>query len=422
MTKMRWLGLLLLSMLLYGTIQLLRDDPLHPDTQAWLKQAEQPIMLENSVHIHLMGLSMQGPNYERGLAHYTQEAMYHEWSRIKHSYPTIPELKSFAEMLPRCETSLDEACVARLLLKRPEISAKLSEFTQLLDGLYQLSNLDNFTNIDARIATTDFEQLDQLYRLASLDILYLIEDRQLKVAAQKLAALFQLQRALMAGTNQLELQILPVIYAEAFFQPLLLKLDQAGYSDWSVLENALAPLKQEEFLMNTLWQQMFIDSASMLLPLINHPDTNRLLYKPNMTLNQMAAFYRLKKIANDTPHLELIAGIHDAEHRIQMHNQKLRQLQEPRWLFLLRNYRNITGAYLNQTMLPRYLNIQTPMLELDLRLQLLHAVIERPQDSLPNPHNYPNPYTDELPWLEDGMLCHKLNETICARIPTTTLH
>ncbi|SEB00700.1 hypothetical protein [Alkalimonas amylolytica] len=422
MKKMHWLGLLVLSILLYGTIQLLRDDPLHPDTQAWLKQAEKPIMLENNVHIHLMGLSVQGLNYERGLAHYTQEAVYREWSRIKHSYPTVPELKPFTETLPSCDPHLDEACVARLLLKRPQIAAKLSEFTLLLDGLYQLSNLDNFTNIDARIATTDFEQLDQLYQLAFLDILYLIEDRQLEVAAQKLASLFQLQRTLMAGTNQLELQILPVIYAEAFFQPLLLKLAQADYSNWSVFENALAPLKPEELLMNTLWQHMFLDSASMLLPLSKHPNTNRLLYKPQMTLNRMAAFYQLKIIVDDTPHSELVAAIHEADHRIQTHNQKLRQSQEPHWLFLLRNYRNITGELLFQIMVPRFLNIQIPVLELDLRLQLLRAVIERPQDSLPNPHNYPNPYTGELPWLEDGMLCHKLNETICARIPTTNPH
>ncbi|MDX1537055.1 hypothetical protein [Arsukibacterium sp.] len=306
-----------------------------------------------------------------------------------------------------------------MLVQRQETELVIQQYQASLTAFYQLVNFDNFTNVDTFITQPEIEELIRLYRLAANEIYYLITDNKLDKAAAKLTVLLTIERSLMHSSGEMILHVLPIIHTESLYQPLLVKLQHAGFTEWAVFDTALSPLSNTERLMNNVWRYEFADQINAIQNALQAQNNNNFSYKPNMTVNIMAKFYQTKMLSEDIAPMALLAAVEKSEEQIKAFNKKAKLASQP-WRHVLYNYRNIVGSLLAYTATPRFIPILTNKLEMDLQLQLLHAMVHANSAADLNTDRYRNPYTGEHPYLTDDKLCHKLAQEICVPWPHGT--
>lgn len=86
----------------------------------------------------------------------------------------------------------------------------------------------------------------------------------------------------------------------------------------------------------------------------------------------------------------------------------------PDYTTAARRYVTSAGAKLaGATSTPRLLDISIEKLELDLRLQLLRALLQLNNDAAIEPVKYTNPYTGAPLTVAEKQLCYTLKNTIC---------
>lgn len=409
---------MLVVLLLYFSYQLFRDDPLLPEAQAWLKLTEQQPDLENNAIIYLLGLNQTGADYANALQRYQQAVQDKTYQSSPLHYPGLPGLKTLDLATLSCELATAD-CQQLMLVQRQETELVIQQYQASLTAFYQLVNFDNFTNVDTFITQPEIEELIRLYRLAANEIYYLITDNKLDKAAAKLTVLLTIERSLMHSSGEMILHVLPIIHTESLYQPLLVKLQHAGFTEWAVFDTALSPLSNTERLMNNVWRYEFADQINAIQNALQAQNNNNFSYKPNMTVNIMAKFYQTKMLSEDIAPMALLAAVEKSEEQIKAFNKKAKLASQP-WRHVLYNYRNIVGSLLAYTATPRFIPILTNKLEMDLQLQLLHAMVHANSAADLNTDRYRNPYTGEHPYLTDDKLCHKLAQEICVPWPHGT--
>ena len=406
---------LLVLLALYFAHQLLRDDPLLPEAQQWLAITNQQPDLDNNALIYLLGLDQAGVDYANALQLYQQALQDKSYSSPPLHYPRLPGLRTVELATLDCQLTTPE-CQQHLLVQRQETEFVIQQYQASLAAFYKLLSFDNFTNVDTFITKPQFDELTKLYRLAANEIYYLITDNQLDEAASKLAALLTIERSLMRNSAEMILHVFPIINAESLYQPLIVKLHQAGFKKWAVFDIALAPLSNEERLMNKVWQFEFANQVNAMQNILQVQNINYLSYKPNMTINILAKYYQTYMPSEDITPMELLAVIETSKLQTEAFAEEARTAQQP-WRFKFYNYRNIAGTLLAYTIRPRVLDFQTHKLELDLRLQLLDAVVHTTRAADLDTDRYRNPYTGQPSYLNERQLCHKLEQEICVPWP-----
>ncbi|WP_213999215.1 hypothetical protein [Arsukibacterium sp.] len=412
---LRSISAILVLLLLYFSYQLFRDDPLLPEAQQWLEVTSQQPDLDNNAIIYLLGLNQTGANYADALQRYQQALQEKTYQSSPIYYPGLPGLKTLDLATLDCQLAMPD-CQQLMLTLRSETEEAIKQYQASLDAFYQLANFSNFANLDTFISEPEIEELNRLYRLAAYEIYYLITDNKLDKAASKLAALLKIERSLMHNSAEMILHVLPIVHTESLYQPLIVKLHQAGFTEWAVFDTALAPLSNTERLMNVVWQYEFANQVNAIQNALQAQNNNNLSYKPNMTVNVLAKYYQPYMLSEDIAPMTLLAAIEKSEEQIKAFNEKAK-LASQQWRHMLYNYRNIVGSLLAYTATARFIEILTPKLEMDLRLNLLHAMVHTASAADLNTEQYRNPYTGAPPYQTDGKLCHKLEQEICVPWP-----
>jgi hypothetical protein len=409
---------ILVLLLLYFSYQLLRDDPLLPEAQAWLKLTGQQPDLENNAIIYLLGLNKTRADYANALQRYKQAAQDKTYKSSPLHYPDLPGLKTLDLATLSCEFATPD-CQQLMLVQRQETELVIQQYQASLDAFYQLVNFDNFTNIDTFITEPEFDVLTKLYRLAANEIYYLIADNKLDKAAAQLTALLSIERSLMHSSGELILHVLPIIHTESLYQPLIVKLHHAGFTEWAVFDIALSPLSNTERLMNKVWQYEFANQVNAMQNALQEQNINNFSYKPNMTANILLQAYRISMLDEKITPDAILPAIAESEKLAKTFNERAKLASQP-WRHVLYNHRNIVGSLLAYTATPRFIQLLTPKLEMDLRLQLLHAMVHTTSAADLSTERYRNPYTGEHPYLTDDKLCHNLAQEICVPWPHGT--
>ncbi|MAD73656.1 MAG: hypothetical protein CML20_02430 [Rheinheimera sp.] len=406
---------ILVVLLIYFSYQLFRDDPLLPEAQAWLKLTEQQPDLENNAIIYLLGLNLTGADYANALQRYQQAMQDKTYQSSPLHYPGLPDLKTLELETLNCQLAMPE-CQQLLLVKRQETELVIQQYQAIIAAFYQLVNFDNFANLDTFITEPQFDELTKLYRLAANEIYYLITDNKLDKAAAKLTALLTIERSLMRNSGEMTLHVLPIIHTESLYQPLFIKLQHASFTEWAVFDTALAPLSNTERLMNKVWQYEFANQANSINSILPATEQSTIVFKPNMTINMLTQFYQTLTLNPDILPTEFQAQIAHSEKLNTAFRQKAKVASQP-WRIAIYNYRNVVGSLMVYTTVPRFLDLLKPKLELDLRLHLLHAMVHEVSAAELNTERYRNPYTGQPPYLNEGQLCHKLEQEICVPWP-----
>ena len=221
---------------------------------------------------------------------------------------------------------------------------------------------------------------------------------------------------------------IPIVNFEFYYQPLLIALKQKGFTNWEIFNKALSPLTNDDISMNRMWLMMFAQGTRALqfkyiadraedLGYSLHGFQAQLKYKENMTLNSMFDYYSLQLMPDNAKKESLVAWINAASDLADKHSEKTRKEMDNLIWFTIKNYRNIVGAYLEVTALPKILNLYDEKFKLDLRLLLLNIITQENKDLLTeilNIEKYKNPYTGESPKLSDSELCYTLqDDNIC---------
>lgn len=409
---------ILVVLLLYFSYQLFRDDPLLSEAQAWLKLTEQQPDLENNAIIYLLGLNQTGADYANALQRYQQAVQDKTYQSSPLHYPGLPGLKTLDLATLSCELATAD-CQQLMLVQRQETELVIQQYQASLDAFYQLANFTNFANLDTFITEPQFDELTKLYRLAANEIYYLITDNKQDKAASKLSALLTIERSLMKNSAQMILHVLPIVHTESLYQPLLVKLHQAGFTEWTVFDTALSPLSNTERLMNKVWQYEFANQANSINSILPATEQSTIVFKPNMTINMLLKFYQTLTLNPDILPTEFQAEIAHSEKLNTAFRQKAKVASQP-WRIAIYNYRNVVGSLMVYTAVPRFIDLLKPKLELDLRLHLLHAMVHAKSAADLNTDRYRNPYTGKHPYLTDDKLCHKLAQDICVPWPHGT--
>lgn len=405
------IGLAIILAIALLTIQLLRDDTLHPQVQSWLEQSAKQPDLQHNAYIYLLGLTQSGVSYEAGLKKYQNALHTTLIIDTPFYYPNLPEIEKLDNLVFSCEIA-SLSCQQDLLTHRKTAEALIHQFRASLDSFYHLASLTNFSSINSVFTEPHLDHLSKLYRLAATEIFYLIADNQLQAAATKIAALLKIERSFLANSGEVVFHILPIINTESIYLPLLVKLQQLGFTDWQTLEDQLKPLSEHERLSNAVWQNEFINQATAIMSLVKNSDINLVIFKPHMTINSIAQYYQLRMLPTNSPLFDLPQAIEQSAQLSETYLDKIRQTT-PTIMFALRHYRNIAGQLLVSTSTPRFLDISIEKLKLDLRLQLLRALIQHGNDAAIEPVKYVNPYTGAPLTVAETQMCYTLKGSIC---------
>lgn len=405
------ISFILVSAIVFFTVQLVNDDVALPDVKNWLEQSAEQPNLQHNAYIYLLGLTQSGVNYDAGLKNYQHAVQTKHHFDTTLYYPSIAGIEQLEQSVFGCEMA-DISCQKELLAHRTTAESFIHQYRASLDGFYDLASLTNFSQINTVLTEPHLDQLSKLYRLAATEIFYLIADKQLQQAAAKLTALLKIERSFLANSGEVVFHILPIVHTETLYLPLLHKLYQTGFTHWTTLQDQLQPLSMHERLSNAIWQNEFINQVTALASLTKNQDINLLIFKPHMTINTIARYYQLRMLPTNLPLSALPKAITQSAHESTTYLDSIRQTK-PMWLFGLRHYRNIAGQLLAATSTPRFLDISYEKLELDLRLQLLRALLQHSTGKHIKPEQFTNPYNGTPLTVAEHKLCYTLNKTIC---------
>jgi len=431
------IGILISILIVAGTYHLYVDDELNPEANKWIEYYSNPTDLEGNAFIGLIALSPSSAIstdqakelYKAKLGEITKGSLDY-FHQLK--YPNVsglPDIYGNDEAY-FCEFN-KENCLSETAKNRAILEQITNKLTNITERYRSLSKLTNFEPLNSIATEPDWDSLIPIQRLAFLEVYFHILDNDIELAAFQLSQLISLERKFLNSSTEAIFHAIPIVNFELYYQPLLIKLKQQGFANWEVFGNALNPLSFEDISMNRMWLMMFAQGTRALqfkyiaeraegLGHSLHGFQAQIKYKENVTLNSMFAYHKLQLIPDNAKKENLISLVEIADRNVNEHSENLRNEIKNMFLFTIKNYRNIVGAYLEVTALPKFLNLYEEKFKLDLRLLLFNMVINENKEPLVNIINsdkYKNPYTGEAPKLLTSQLCYQLSDDdICIEL------
>jgi|GEM_PF-2389250 len=399
------------------------DDSLNPKAEYWIKHYQTEVNTDHNAFIYLIGLNNDNNKdpFRSGLSKYQKQVDMYQDSFIdltkKLSYPD-PQILPEAETDPLLCNLNEPECISLLRENMEEVEALVTYYQPLLSQFHRMASLSNFSFINTELTQANFV-FNTLSRIAALDTLVAIWQRDYEKANHLLASQVAIERTLMTHAFTVEFKIFPLIHIKTLYQPLITLLVEQHKADTARLEKVLFPLSAEEFSFQTTWMKLFTDNLSLLTDdslyqdfKAGYPEYSflplRLLYKESMTLNAIFKHHHINAQVRLVPKRTLLQ-------RLENHNKKAAQRQD-----MEINYRNFIGSVLVATSAPKYLDLNNDLIEFDRRLSLLRLLINSQEDSMDaliSEQDYRDPYSEALPALKGKQLCYPAsNENTCIAV------
>jgi hypothetical protein len=413
------------------------DDELNPEAKKWIEHYSKATDLEGNAFIGLIALSpssaistVQAKElYKAKLAEITKGSLDY-LQQLK--YPNVSGLPDVYDDPYYCEFNQDN-CLTETAENRLELEKAIIEFSGVTKQYRSLSELTNFQPLNSIVSEPDWDQLGPIHRLAILEVYFHILDNNLELAAVQLSQLISLDRSFLSTASDAIFHVMPIVNFKLYYQAMFIELKQKGFQGWEVFGDSISPLTFEEVSMNRMWLMMFAQGTRALqfkyiadraegLGYSLSGFQAQIKYKENVTLNSMFSYQKLQLLPESSKKINLLSIVDKVDNTAKAHVENARAETDNLIWFTIKNYRNIVGAYLEVTAMPKYINLYEDKFRLDLRLLLLNVMIEaenKPIENIINQEKYRNPYTGEAPQLFDAQVCYQLLEDkICIELQT----
>ena len=430
--KVRSIVLFCVVIIVTGLYFLFSDVDQSPEITAIQQQYNIPSNLEKNAHIELISWQY-GDNensYQRAINDYNQVLTQLDNGSIRDVSPIqYPQLKPYKSDGEPYECSLAQSsCFDELITQRASLQQIVSKNKSRLNRLYQLAEFNNFETLNPLAVSGRFD-FQSVYKIASIDILFKIENGEYEQAEHLIATLIQLDRKLMTSTDQLIFKILPIVNIDSIYIPLIERMNRQGFDQWTIIHTALQPLSFDEWSLNKIWHHHMYRDTKWLsfeevarqqndFPFLFRNLLSRFAYKQNMTLNKLAKFHSSLMVPNGTHKsslTEIRSKIESVSSTIYERNQLYIDCQN---CGILLNLNNIAGHLMELAALPRYVDIYPDIINVDLKLQLVRLLVLKNNLNLKNKlaeKQWQEPYLQTQPFIKDDMICYHVEEDVCVR-------
>lgn len=410
------------------------DDELNPEAGKWIEHYSKPANIEKNAYISLLALSENNTEEVKKL--YTVRLGQISKGTLDPSliltYPYIDDFIDFIDdhNFYACDFE-EEDCLQKARKNKPNWERKIQKFSSLTKQYREISTLTNFSPLNSIVTTSDFSHLQALQRLSQIEVYYNILDKKLDVAAKQLSQLMAIDRKFLRTATDAIFHVMPIVNFKSYYPPLLLELNRNGFSNWELFRDSLNPLTINDISMNKMWLSMYAYGTRMLLLESIHPNSIELdnflyrlqaqiKYKENMTLNSLFEYKKMQLIPEHFQKINALEIVENVDKEaVAYSDTKLSEFENYTW-FMIKNYRNIIGAIMEVTAMPKFINLYQDKFELDLNLLLINMMIEntgKPILELIAIEKYKNPYTGEKPQLNGSNVCyHLIDNPICLQV------
>ena len=394
------------------TYCLFSDEELNPDAKQTLEYFSKPANLKNNAFIALIALGIEEPDaYQQAVMNYSKAL--DQMTLIE--YPNIDQFLHNYEDAKYC-TLISTGCFEQLSTNRHAIEQEINTIKEKLKQFRAISDYQNFEFLDIQITRPKFS-LVTLYNLSAIEIYYLIEDKKLNQAAKQLAQLLKLARKLRQSDPNPVFFVSFAVNIKILFQPLVEHLYQHNFSNWDLLSDNLRPINNRQILLNDHYLSEYALTAKMISHRLGSQAS--IFYKPNLTINQLYHHYEQLLIPIESSTKELPKYIaKTAEINQQLANHKSKLIDNLIWSKIT-NLRNYLGFLMRLNVTPKFIHSADELLETNLRLILLNALIQnqyKATEQVINSPEFINPYTGEKPIFRNNQLCFEMNEIICVNL------
>lgn len=409
---------------------LFADEKLKPTTAEWMSVFQQNLESEDNASLRLLSLgnvdaiftNALNENYRKKLDAFEFNGLLGDERPMK--YPNVLQFEAFIESPLFCDFN-NRDCIARVKREADYIKIVVKEFQPELVDFMSLNEISSFKSLNPFVAELNLSDFLFLFKLKGTEIFFDIEEGRTEKAQQDLMSLILLNRQFFSSSDNLLTKISFSLNTQNIYQPLLLSLKAKGAFPQEIYDNALRPLSMQEISANNIQIFSFAKNARLIKAGLAAREKNssgsllsrlwqRLVYKQNMTLNDMFDEYQALLLPDYVNKPSLLAFSQNIDEQIR---QKSDEQQKQPFLYHLKNLNNFVGASLKDVIMPRQINLYHSIAKLDTRLQLLRLVLNGNANELVESmqkDGFSNYYTGDRPFIVDGSICSKINnENIC---------
>ncbi len=409
---------------------LLADEHLKPTTGEWMSVFQQNLENEDNASLRLLSLGnvdsiftdALNQTYKKKLDAFEYNGLLGDEKPMK--YPNVLQFEAFIESPLFCELNNNE-CVSSVKAEAEYIKIVINEFQPELIDFMSLNEVSSFKSLNPFVAELNLSDFMFLFKLKGTEIFFDIEDGRIEKAQQELMSLILLNRKFFSSSDNLLTKISFSLNTKNIYQPLLLKLKAEASSPMELFENVLRPLNMQEISANNIQILSFAKNARLIKAGLAAREKNssgsllsrlwqRLVYKQNMTLNDMFDEYQALLLPPYVNKASLLAFSQNIDNKIK---EKSNEQQKQPLVYHLKNINNVVGASLKDVIMPRQINLYDSIAKLDTRLQLLRFVLSFNASDLAESielDKFANYYTGERPFFIDDSICSKINdENVC---------
>lgn len=409
------------------------DDALNPNARKWIDEYNKPVDLKSNAYIALISLN-ERLDYNKALKLYKTTLSYAVRGSIplekQLNYPNVKKLASVEDHKFLCDFKSSK-CLDEIRNNKSNAELLVRSFKGVLNDYMELATLTNFSPLNSNYTEPNFDQLNALSKIATLDLYLDILDGKYKDAVSKLKALVYIDRSFMAKNTEALFDVLPIVNLEDRYEPIIVSLKSGNKKLLVELIPYLAPLSNDEFTMNRVFEASFALGVEQLkLKNIAHenikesPLTGSFFaqrgYKQNMTINAMFEGVQYLILPTDIPKSRILTYTEEQRvKRNEAHKLLQDEIEKADSAWSLRYHRNPIGAIMLSVGPPNFLNLYPYKIEMDIRLLLLQIMIMSNNENLHRlieEDAFVNPYNGIRPTLKtDNSLCYSWDTDICLR-------
>ncbi len=343
-------------------------------------------------------------------------------------YPRNPNYEKLMTNLKPCNLS-KKGCIKSLIDNSQKMRKLVFKVKPFFNKIYSIGLESDFTPLNSQHSQVDLNFLQLVIDTSAIDIFYLIQDKRLQQAADKIIFQIQLLKKLSRFDNSMLFRATLLANHNRVFHPLLNQLLVNGFKQWDPVLKALEPVNYSYSSIDSLhW--MLIENIEQMDLIASLKKKNpsllawlrmKLLYKKNITINQNFNMMSSISVAKNIPKYKLLEAIKIANRNNNILQKNSMEMANNTILFFYKNYKNMAGAIMLEGVVPIYFSMEKEFIDLELRNKLLALRIYIYQKSI-QPYDYPsliskqkfiNPYSLKPPFLKGGQACYKVPKEIC---------